>query len=101
MDLTLESGEVIVGVTEQDIRQRIEGEEFAILALDDGTYLQCAEQKEAPYEYLLEYQEGDVSRHYQATDEGVPLDRVLAAFVKYLRGDASWKSDFEWRRIEL
>jgi hypothetical protein len=99
MDLTLESGAVIPNVTEQDIRGRIEGEEFAILAADEDTYLQCAEQNEAPYEYILEYQE--LSQHYQATDDGVPLDRVISTFIKYLRGDESWKSDFTWRRMEL
>jgi hypothetical protein len=101
MDLTLESGAVISNVTEEEIRGRIEGEEFAILAADEDTYLQCAEQKEAPYEYILEYQEGDLSQHYQATDDGVPLDRVISTFIKYLRGDESWKSDFKWRRMEL
>jgi hypothetical protein len=63
--------------------------------------VQCAEQKEAPYEYILAYQEGDLSKHYQATDDAVPLDRVISTFIKYLRGDESWKSDFKWRRIEL
>jgi hypothetical protein len=101
MRLTLESGAIIRNVTEQDIRDRIEGEEFAILAANEDTYLQCAERKEAPYEYILEYQEGDLSQHYQATNGGVPLERVIATFIKYLRGDQSWKSDFEWRRMEL
>jgi len=101
MHLTVESGDVIRDATEEDIRGRIEGEEFAILAADEDTYLQCAEQSEAPYGYILEYQEGDLSRHYQATDDAVPLDRVIATFIKYLRGDESWKSDFEWQRIEL
>ena len=101
MDLTLESGEVIHGVTDRDLRSRIKGEEFAILAADDGTYLQCAEQRETPYEYILEYQEGDPSRHFQATNDAVPLDRVIATFLKYLRGDVSWKSDFTWQRIEF
>jgi GGDEF domain-containing protein len=101
MDLTLESGDVIRGVTDRDICSRIEGEEFAILAADDGTYLQCAEQRAIPYEYILEYQEGDPSKHYQATDDAVPVDRVIATFLKYLRGDESWKSDFTWQRIEL
>jgi hypothetical protein len=29
------------------------------------------------------------------------LDRVIVTFIKYLRGDESWQSDFEWRRMEL
>ena len=101
MDLTLESGAVIRDATELDIRGRIEGEEFAILAADDDTYLQCAKQNDAPSEYLLEFQEGDLGHHYRAVDDAVPLDRVITTFIKYLRGDESWQSDFEWQRMEL
>ena len=101
MDLTLESGAVIRDATEQDIRARIEGEEFAILAADDDTYLQCAKQNDAPSAYVLEFQEGDLGHHYRAVDDAVPLDRVITTFIKYLRGDESWQSDFEWQRMEL
>jgi hypothetical protein len=101
MDLTLESGAVIRDATEQDIRGRIEGEEFAILAADDDTYLQCAKQNDEPSDYVLEFQEGDLGHHYRAVDDAVPLDRVITAFIKYLRGDESWQSDFEWQRMEL
>ena len=101
MDLTLESGAVITDATERDIRDRIEGEEFAILAADEDTYLQCARQNDTPISYLLEFQQGDLANHYRAVDDAVPLDRVIATFIKYLRGDESWKSDFVWRRVEL
>ena len=101
MDLTLESGAVIRDATELDIRGRIEGEEFAILAADDDTYLQCAKQNDTPSEYVLEFQEGDLGHHYRAVDDAVPLDRVITTFIKYLRGDESWQSDFEWQRMEL
>ena len=101
MELTLESGAVIREATERDIRGRIEGEEFAILAADDDTYLQCAKQNDEPSDYVLEFQEGDLGHHYRAVDDAVPLDRVIVTFIKYLRGDESWQSDFEWRRMEL
>jgi len=101
MELTLESGAVIRDATEQDLRGRIEGEEFAILAADEDTYLQCARQNDAPSEYVLEFQEGDLGHHYRAVDDAVAVDRVIATFIKYLRGDESWKSDFTWQRIEL
>jgi len=101
MELTLESGAVIRDATEQDLRGRIEGEEFAILAADEDTYLQCAKQNDAPSEYVLEFQEGDLGHHYRAVDDAVAVDRVIATFIKYLRGDESWKSDFAWQRIEL
>lgn len=49
----------------------------------------------------MEYQDGSLDRHYQAVGGPVPLDRVLAAFLKYLRGDSSWRSDFQWEKMEL
>src|SRR5262249_23572936 len=101
MDLELESGKVIHAVTEEDILGNVEGEDFAILSLDPTTYMQCAEQREPPYEYVLEYQEGVLEEHYHAVDGPITLERVLSAFLKYLRGDSSWRADFRWERMPL
>jgi len=101
MELTLESGCVIAHPSEGDIMTRIEGEEFAILGVDSDTYLQCAEQNESPYLYFLEYQDGSVEKHYQAVDGAITSERVVAAFLKYLRGDSSWKTDFQWEKMKL
>jgi hypothetical protein len=101
LSLQLESGKLIKNVTEADIERLIEEEDFAILSRDDSTYIQCAEQSEPPYEYVLEYQNGSIQRHYRAVDEGIPLERVLAAFVNYLHGDESWRTDFRWEKLDL
>jgi hypothetical protein len=101
MSLELESGWIIRGVTADDILSCVEGEDFAILAADPNTYIQCAEQKESPYEYVLEYQGGSLDEHYRATDEPITLERLRAAFVKYLQGDASWRTDFRWEKMKL
>lgn len=101
VELKLESGRVIANASEDDIPSSIEGEDFAILGNNPDTYLQCAEQKEPPYQYVLEYQDGSLDRHYQAVDGPITLDRVVAAFLKYLRRDSSWRSDFQWERLEL
>lgn len=101
MYLTLESCDLIQNPTEEDVLTRIEGQKFAILAVDDNTYLQCAEQNDAPREYVLEYQEEDLGQHYRATDSRLPLEMVLGAFTKYVRGDSSWKSDFTWQELDL
>lgn len=101
MELTLESGRVVADVTEGDILASIEGEEFAILAADPNTYIQCAEQREPPFGYVLEYQDGSIDQHYQAADGPISLERVVSAFRKYLRGDSSWLSDFQWDKMEL
>jgi hypothetical protein len=99
--LTLESGLVIQDVTEDDILSVIDGEDFAILGIDQGTYIQCAEQKEPPYEYILEYQEISLEQHYRAADGPFNFDQVVSAFLKYLRRDSSWQADFRWERMEL
>jgi hypothetical protein len=101
MELMLESGEVISDATERDILSLIEGEDFAILGGDPDTYIQFAEQREPPYQYVLEYQDGSLDQHYNAVDGPITIDRVKAAFLKYIRGDLSWRSDFEWEKMEL
>jgi hypothetical protein len=101
VELTLESGRVIANATAEDILASIDGEDFAILAADPATYIQCAEQKEPPYEFALEYQDGSLDGHWQAVDGPITLHRVTAAFIKYLRRDSSWRSDFRWEKMEL
>jgi hypothetical protein len=101
MELELESGQIIRQVSEDDILDSIEGEQFAILSLDPGTYIQCAEQQEPPFEYILEYQDGSIDEHYRAADEPITLDQVVATFLKYLRGDPSWRYDFQWEKMDL
>jgi hypothetical protein len=63
--------------------------------------MQCAERRSEPYDYILEYQDGSTAFHYSAIDSPIPLERVQAAFLKYLRGDPSWLNDFRWERVEL
>jgi hypothetical protein len=101
MDLELESGWVIRGATEEDVLSHVEGEDFAILFTGPNCYIQCAEQKDSPGEYILEYQDGSLYAHLCAVDEPITLDRVLSAFIKYLRGDQSWHFDFLWEKMEL
>jgi hypothetical protein len=101
LELSFESGRVIANATEDDILSSIEGEDFAILSIDSDTYMQCAEQKKAPHEYVLEYQDGSLGQHYQAVDVPISIDRVIAAFIKYLRRDPTWRWDFRWEKMEL
>ncbi len=99
MRLELESGQVVEDATEQDIRTLVEGEDFAILSSDPNGYIQCARTE--TQDYLLEYQEGSLQRHYRATSLPIRLDDVVSVLVKYRRGDPSWKSDFVWERVVL
>jgi hypothetical protein len=99
--LELESGRTLEAVTEQDLDDSICQEEFAILSRNPSTYIQCAKHFDRAGQYILEYQDGSLQRHYRAGDPALGPDRVLAAFRSYLRGDDGWRSDFRWERVEL
>ena len=101
MKLEVESGTVVDDPTEAEIRETIEGEGFAILGDDPMTYIQCATDEETPAAYILEYQDGSLKRHFRAVDDPITLDRVISAFTRYLRKDASWKADFKWELEDL
>lgn len=49
----------------------------------------------------LEYQEGSIDKHFASTDEAIPLDQVIAAFVAYADGNDDWRGDFDWKRIDV
>ncbi len=98
MELTLESGRVVDIATENDIRTLIPGEKFAILSVSSMKYMQCASPDIEPHSYFLEYQDGNLQEHYEVADAPLPVDKVISAFLKYLHGDISWRSDFRWQR---
>ena len=107
MKLIRETG-TTVNVSEGDIRSSLEGEEFAILVSDEdeATYMQFHDSRDADdqvlqEEYILEYQAGSLSEHYDATDSRITLVMVTDAFVKYLRCDETWMTDFAWKPMSL
>lgn len=101
MNLILESGGITHDPTEDDIRGAVEAEEFVILERESDTYLQCAQRDEEPFDYILEYQDGSLKRHYEAVDGPISLERVTAVFIKYLQNDDSWVDDFTWKKMKL
>ncbi len=66
----------------------------AILS-DAGGFLQTATTSGG---FMLEYRDG--SGYYGSKNEQIPLAQVQDAFARYLAGDGSWKSQFEWDRRE-
>jgi hypothetical protein len=101
MELTSASGRIIVDAGEQDIRSVIASEDSADLGIDPHYYIRFAKQKETPCGFVLDYQEGSIAEHYRAVDGPLTLDQVTSAFLKYLRRDTSWQSDFRWERMEF
>jgi hypothetical protein len=103
MQLFLESGKTVQNPSDEDIARHLPAEDFAILSdsAESSTYLQVGERKEPPWDLIMEYQVGSLDNHFRATDSPLTIEVVIAAFQKYAKGDASWKADFHWKRIEL
>ncbi|MDB5350563.1 MAG: hypothetical protein JWN86_1810 [Planctomycetota bacterium] len=96
MSLTYGSGKVRRDPAEEDIRGGLAGQSFAILAVDDSTFIQCISIDQSQGRYQLEYQEGSPDARFRASDPTITSDRVVNAFCKYLGGDESWRVDFHW-----
>ena len=96
---------IIEDPTEKDIHNGMLLEEFIILEVDPLTFIQCAEDRTIPFDrnrdarYVLEYQSGSLSEHYEAAEGSLELERVFEVMCKYLRGDPSWHQDVNWRHI--
>ena len=103
MQLTLESGKIIANPSHEEIARCLPAEEFAILSdgPDSYTYLQVGERKEPPWDLILEYQVDSTDNHFRAINTPLTMEAVIIAFQKYARGDASWKTNFRWERMEL
>jgi len=77
-------------------------DDFVVLSKNDMNYIQSAlSDFEGEDGLLLEYQEGSLDRHYHAIDSNITKDLVLATFLKYLNGDASWKEQFNWEKTVI
>ncbi len=100
MRLELESGKIIDQPTADDIKTMIPAEEFAILSQLDQRYIQFVCHKDIGL-YILEYRDGSADSHFSTRTPVSSIDHVISAFQKYLVGDDTWKSDFEWTRDEL
>ena len=100
--LSLEDGRVIdnpspVSITSALTSLKPDSNSFAILERTDTTYLQISMQSSD--EFILEYQDGSLDKHFQANV--YDLSDVTCAFKAYAARDESWKTQFDWQRIEL
>jgi hypothetical protein len=99
--------ELISGSNSRTIREVEEADlaciatEEAVILSDGKLFMQCSVTRLSPKRYLLEYQDGSGDEHYRAVDEHITLGRVLSAFRKYLGRDPSWRTDFQWEKLEL
>jgi hypothetical protein len=109
--LTLENGTVYENPDATEIESALRSlswatdNSFAILEQTDQTYMQTAREDDPNVDpqnpfCVLEYQDGSLDRHFHAVG-AIALDRVIEAFVQYVRGDDTWRNAFEWERIDL
>jgi len=106
MKLSGEGDITTFGATELDIIEAFADDErrgsFVILDQSDeaGTnefYIQSSGEGDGPYD--LEYRMGSGDQHFRCIND-VSKSQVQEAFVKYLKGDDSWQTDFEWEKLE-
>lgn len=71
---------------------------FAILGPSEMTYIQAGGDKSVGFH--LEYQDGSVDAHFQATNEKITLDEVVSAFIAFRDGHADWQKAFAFRKIK-
>ena len=87
--------------TEADIRNAFADDdgrgEYIILSESDQVFIQASGEGDGPY--MLEYREGGSDRHFQCA-RSVKKSEVESAFLKYSKRDGTWKTDFEWKKIE-
>jgi hypothetical protein len=105
MILNLSSGSQVANPTDDQIREflgrlnvRRDGEGFAILGPEEGeSYVQVSGDKTIGFD--MEYQEGDVTKHYRAKRNDFKLDDVVRAFTEYRDGTIDWGKYGDWERI--
>lgn len=76
-----------------------DGEGFIILGLDDMTYVQVSGDKTIRFD--LEYQEGDISRHFRAKRTDFTMEEIEKALIEYRDGTIDWSQYGQWERLDL
>jgi hypothetical protein len=101
MHLIVESAKAIENPTGDEIAQALSVARFAVLASgpESSSYMQFARGRKGGIE--LEYQVDALEKHFRACDLSLTMDRVIAAFQKYVSGDDSWKTDFQWVPVDV
>ena len=101
MTLELEASPPITDPSAEDIRAGIdsihnEDNTFAILSLDEMTYIQARGSPMGGF--TLEYQEGTLDRRYRTVAKTVSKGAALEAFLSYRHQDGQWQNIVDWER---
>jgi hypothetical protein len=100
MELIVNETTVSNSASEEDIISALRGlevEGFAILQIDNWNYIQVV--KDEDDEFMLEYQEGDLSKHYNIVNNpALSTNTVIQMFIQYMNNDEAWKTPYEWEK---
>jgi hypothetical protein len=77
--------------------RRLSKDNFAILERADGRFVQAVGQTAGGY--VIEYQDGDLSRHY--TTQTGDLADVIGAFQGVANGGQTWRQQHSWKPLQL
>ena len=77
----------------------LDGDRHVLATLGDSdlTYLQASGGVKTGI--ALEFQDGSLDHHYRSTIAHLPLDRVTEIFLRYARGDQSWREGVQWVHV--
>lgn len=102
MVLDAEKAQPIQNATESDIARLFDDDKarggFVILTHSKQYYVQAAGEGNGPY--TLECRAGDDEQHFRCT-QSLSKQAVQSAFLKYLRHDPAFTSDFSWEKVKL
>lgn len=71
--------------------------EFAILTLDDGSFMQTAGGTAG---MVLEYRDNPTGEHFDAKADQLTAEDVIAAFESFASGDGAYKQAADWQPLE-
>lgn len=77
------------------------GDGFVILASDANelTFMQAVG---SPADgFGIEYQDGSLDKLFRCTNQELTAEHVILTLRSYQRGEQTWKTAFEWERVEL
>jgi len=72
--------------------------EFAILTLDDTSFMQAAGGTSG---MVLEYRDAKTDEHFVAKDKNISAEDVVAAFESFAAGDGAFKDVADWEPFEM
>ena len=79
---------------------RLPVNQFAILSADQQGDFYVQTYRNGENDFQLEYQDGDLDKHYIADDGNTPLTTVIAAFEAYFnQGDIAGVT--QWKLMDL